>query len=269
MKFIKENKGKLISLAIILVFLFCSYFFTDVPDKKTEEIPKQTVLEEASVVVEEVAEEPEKEEKEEKKEVEEEEKAPAEVKEEKPTTEAEKIQEENDDVEISFQGKKINKETGLDEYETEPVPEGRPAPIEPQTVTISDKQLNCTISIRCDTILNNIDKLEEAKWQLIPQDGVILAEKSVTFYEGESVFNVLLRETRKNGIHMEYVNTPIYNSAYIEGINNLYEFDCGELSGWMYSVNGWFPNYGCSRYALKEGDRIEWVFTCNLGKDVK
>ena len=67
------------------------------------------------------------------------------------------------------------------------------------------------------------------------------------------MFNVLQREMRKAGIHMEFEDTPMYNSAYIEGINNLYEFDCGELSGWMYKVNGWFPNYGCSRYQLKGG----------------
>ncbi len=97
---------------------------------------------------------------------------------------------------------------------------------------------------------------------------MIFPETEVTFYEGESVFNVLTREMKKARIHMEYVNTPIYNSAYIEGINNLYEFDVGELSGWMYKVNGWFPNYGCSRYQLKDGDAVEWVYTCDLGKDV-
>ena len=69
-------------------------------------------------------------------------------------------------------------------------------------------------------------------------------------------------------IHMEFVETPMYNSAYIEGINNLYEFDTGELSGWMYKVNDWFPNYGCSRYQIKENDKIEWVYTCDLGRDV-
>ena len=90
----------------------------------------------------------------------------------------------------------------------------------------------------------------------------------MTFYEGESVFNVLLREMKRNKIHMEYVNTPIYNSAYIEGINNLYEFDCGELSGWIYKVNGKKPDYGCSRYPLSDGDRIEFVYTCSLGNDV-
>ena len=36
----------------------------------------------------------------------------------------------------------------------------------------------------------------------------------------------------------------------------------------MYKVNGWFPNYGCSSYYLKDGDVIEWVYTCDLGKDV-
>ena len=78
----------------------------------------------------------------------------------------------------------------------------------------------------------------------------------------------LQREMKNSKIHMEFENTPMYNSAYIEGIGNLYEFDCGELSGWMYKVNDWFPNYGCSRYQLKQGDKVEWVYTCNLGIDV-
>ena len=68
------------------------------------------------------------------------------------------------------------------------------------------------------------------------------------FTEGESVFDVLKRVCRENKIHMEFSETPVYQSAYIEGIGNLYEFDCGEGSGWMYRVNGEFPNYGCSRY---------------------
>lgn len=67
---------------------------------------------------------------------------------------------------------------------------------------------------------------------------------------------------------MESSYTPVFNSAYIEGINNLYEFDCGEGSGWVYSVNGVYPNYGCSNYKVQPGDSIEWHYTCNFGKDV-
>lgn len=165
-------------------------------------------------------------------------------------------------------GMEISDDTGKDKYNTEPVPEGKPVPIEPENAVISNKQHTCTLSVRCDTILENIAWLDKEKVQLVPKDGVIYAEKTVTFYEGESVFNLLVREMKRNKIHMEFENTPIYNSAYIEGIGNLYEFDCGELSGWMYKVNNWFPNYGCSRYQLKEGDKVEWLYTCDLGTDV-
>lgn len=166
------------------------------------------------------------------------------------------------------QGMVIDPNTGKDKYLTDPVPEGKPIPVEPQDVTISDVTHTCTISISCATILDNMGWLDPEKTELVPEDGWILQPTQVTFYEGESVFNVLQRICKQMKIHMEFENTPMYNSAYIEGIHNLYEFDCGELSGWMYKVNEWFPNYGCSRYQLKEGDVICWVYTCNLGVDV-
>ena len=165
-------------------------------------------------------------------------------------------------------GMELDPETGKDQYQTDPVPEGKPLPVEPQDAVFSDVAYTCTLSVRCDTILDNMDWLNPEKVELVPEDGVIFPSTEVTFYEGENVFNVLQREMKKAKIHMEFSDTPMYNSAYIEGINNLYEFDCGEQSGWMYSVNGWFPNYGCSRYQLKDGDVVEWVYTCTLGKDV-
>ncbi len=167
-----------------------------------------------------------------------------------------------------MQGMGIDSITGKDRYLTDPVPEGKPVPVEPQDVEIGSASYTCILSISCSTIIDNINWLDPEKVELVPVDGWILPATTVTFYEGESVFNVLWRTCKQNGIHMEFENTPMYNSAYIEGINNLYEFDCGELSGWMYKVNEWFPNYGCSRYQLKDGDIICWVYTCNLGFDV-
>lgn len=197
------------------------------------------------------------------------------VSQEKKTTISEEKNDKNDknlntkDVTYSeSKGMDIDPETGKDKYLTDPVPEGKPIPVEPGTVEITKTPKTCTISIQCKTILDNIDDLDKEKVELVPEDGVIMPATTVTFYEGESVFNLLQRETKKNKIHMEFENTPIYNSAYIEGIHNLYEFDCGELSGWMYKVNGWFPNYGCSRYVIKQGDVIEWIYTCDLGRDI-
>lgn len=161
------------------------------------------------------------------------------------------------------------KSTIKDKYDTDPVPEGKPMPVEPEDQDIDKKKsYTCTFSIECSTILNNLKDLDPDKRELVPSNGVILKPTKVTFYEGESVFDVLQRVCKEKGIHLESSWTPIYNSAYIEGIHNLYEFDCGALSGWMYRVDGWYPNYGCSRYQIKDGEKVEWRYTCDLGKDV-
>ena len=132
----------------------------------------------------------------------------------------------------------------------------------------ASKDLTCTISISCSTILSNMDQCKEPKKEYVPDNGVILSTTTVTFTEGESVFDVLQRVCCDNGIQMEASRSPKYNSAYVEGIANLYEFDVGEGSGWMYKVNGWFPNYGCSSYTLSQGDVVCWEYTCDLGADV-
>ena len=141
------------------------------------------------------------------------------------------------------------------------------APTQPETPSTPSGS-SCTISISCGTILNNMDMCRENKKSYVPASGVILSTTTVTFTEGETVYDVLQRVCRDNGIQMDSVWTTTYNSAYVKGIANLYEFDVGEGSGWMYKVNGWFPNYGCSSYTLKNGDVICWVYTCDLGDDV-
>ena len=141
-------------------------------------------------------------------------------------------------------------------------------PINPENMEIGDGSFTVTLSVRVHTILYNMHLLDRDKHELIPADGWIFPPTEVTAYEGESVFNVLQREMRRNSIHMVSRWTPIFNSAYIEAINNIFEFDVGPLSGWMYRVNGWFPNFGASRYLLSDGDAIEWLFTVDLGRDL-
>lgn len=161
------------------------------------------------------------------------------------------------------------KDTEQDKYKTDPVPEGKPLPVEPEDQTVDTKKsYTCTLSVECSSIFNNLSDLEPDKLDVLPKNGVIFAAQTVIFYEGESVYDVLKRVCRENRIHMEASWTPMYNSAYVEGIGNLYEFDCGSGSGWMYRVDGWYPNYGCSRYQLKQGETIEWRYTCDLGKDI-
>ena len=141
------------------------------------------------------------------------------------------------------------------------------SPTRPETPSTPSSP-SCTISISCGTILNNMDMCRESKKGYVPSNGTILSTTTVTFEEGETVYDVLQRVCRDKGIQMDASWTAAYNSAYVKGIGNLYEFDVGEGSGWMYKVNGWFPNYGCSSYDLQDGDTICWVYTCDLGDDV-
>ena len=131
-----------------------------------------------------------------------------------------------------------------------------------------DTAFYITLSVTAETLLNNMHLLGREKHELIPEDGIIFPASIVRVYAGESVFNVLQREMRYARIHMAARFTPIFDSAYVEAINNIYEFDAGPLSGWMYRVNGVFPNFGSSGYILSPGDIVEWLYTVDLGRDI-
>lgn len=138
-----------------------------------------------------------------------------------------------------------------------PTPEQKP----------DSKKNTVTITIRCDTAVNNGMHLE-SKWAgIVPASGVILPVTTVEIEEGDTVFDVLSYVCDKYKIHMSY-RGGTSSGCYVEGINNLYEFDGGRWSGWMYCVNDWYPNYGCGVYYVKAGEVIEWNYTCDLGLDL-
>ena len=134
--------------------------------------------------------------------------------------------------------------------------------------TNGDGKLTCTLEIRCDTLLTQLDKVPAEKVSLVPEDGIMLAATEVEFTGGESVFDVFRKVLREEKLHFEYVDASAYDSVYIEGIGNIYEFDCGPQSGWMYSINGIYPGLGCSAYTLADGDVIVFHYTCDLGADL-
>ena len=46
---------------------------------------------------------------------------------------------------------------------------------------------SCTVSISCATILDNLDQLNAAKADFVPDDGVILPETELSFTEGDGL----------------------------------------------------------------------------------
>lgn len=133
----------------------------------------------------------------------------------------------------------------------------------PQDVTV-------TLEIRCDTLSQDMSKLETPGLEpYIPEDGVILPPTEYKGTTDNTVFDVLNTLCRNNDIHMDFTYAPVFQANYIRGIGYLYEFDGGPASGWQYRVNGWYPNYGCSSYYIKDGDHIVWAYTCEgYGADI-
>ena len=128
-----------------------------------------------------------------------------------------------------------------------------------------------TLSIRCDAALAHYDQLDPAlrSDEYVPADGVILPKTRLVLRSGDTAFDLLYRVVRSRQIQFEYqgADKNRFGSAYVKGIHYLYEFSCGPASGWIYRVNGEFPTEGCSRYALHNGDVVEWIYTCDLGGD--
>lgn len=145
--------------------------------------------------------------------------------------------------------------------------EQSPVPHEQSTTQTTEPENICTMYISCRTALTN-EKLNKKTRALLPDDGFILPSENISFTDGESVFDILKRVCREKNIRMEFSIVPLTGGAYIEGIGNLYEFDCGSVSGWMYSVNGEFKSIGCSECLVSDGDSIEWQYSCDLGNDI-
>ena len=109
------------------------------------------------------------------------------------------------------------------------------------------------MSINCESILEmSSDK------SFIPRDGVILPKTEMYISDGETAFDILIEASRKYSIHVE--NNGTEKSAYIAGINYIYEFDFGNTSGWVFLVNGEHASVGSSSYILKDGDVVEWRY---------
>ncbi|MDD4781646.1 MAG: S-layer homology domain-containing protein [Tissierellia bacterium] len=111
----------------------------------------------------------------------------------------------------------------------------------------------------------SVDPVPETKYANIyikGYKGLILNESNIKIKEGENVLNFTLRILNENSISYENRN------GYISSIDGQGEHDRGEGSGWMFSVNGVYPNVGAGMVTLKGGDTVKWLYTENFGKDI-
>ena len=125
-----------------------------------------------------------------------------------------------------------------------------------------------TVLAECSTVLSHMDIIDPAvnPPEVVPEDGVIIARCEVSLPEGATAFDALAAAARKQRVRVDYTGSAY--GTYVRGIGYVSEFGFGELSGWMYTVNGEFPDVSVSDRVLESGDAVEFRYTCDLGRDV-
>lgn len=85
-----------------------------------------------------------------------------------------------------------------------------------------------------------------------------IAQTKITVKKGSCVLDVLEKALSLNGI--QYTNDPVEGN-YISEIKGLSELDNGELSGWMYTLNGRYSDNGVAEQRVNSGDEIVFHYT--------
>lgn len=138
-----------------------------------------------------------------------------------------------------------------------------PAATATATAAPKDERITCTIEIRCDSLVENKKNAQESIWKYIPSNGQIMEKVSVKVDKGASVYDVLEKACKAKNVALDSDYTPMYKSYYVRGIGNIYEKQAGDMSGWIYKVNGKAPNRGASIFKVSDGDEISWRYTCD------
>lgn len=182
------------------------------------------------------------------------------------TSDESKRKNEADNAEIIENAENyMDEEYIIQDKETDVISEDKEVEIEKNNEESVHNEENaniCFLTVSCMEALEKIEKLKAT----IPENGIYVREE-VEFEDGDSVFDVLYRILRKNKVQFDFNESKLHNSVYIKGIGNLYEFDLGGNSGWLYRVNGEKPNCGASQYIVNKGDNIEFYYSVNYMKD--
>ncbi|NAP00753.1 DUF4430 domain-containing protein [Halomonas sp. MG34] len=91
--------------------------------------------------------------------------------------------------------------------------------------------------------------------------GQIVPQTRVERKEGDTILDITRRVLKQKGI--QFSVTGSNSTAYVQGIDNLYEFDEGQNSGWMIRLNGALIKQSAGATPVQDGQVIYWFYTTN------
>lgn len=111
--------------------------------------------------------------------------------------------------------------------------------------TVTDKEITGTVTLTVSA--ESIGK------------GDIITGVTIPIHKGDTVFDVLLSAAKEYELVIGKSGADEY--SYIQSINGISERQNGELSGWIYTVNGTIPSEGCGSYTVNDGDDIRFIYS--------
>lgn len=122
-----------------------------------------------------------------------------------------------------------------------------------------EKTIPVKVTIDCLSAVEYYNELSDAKRKVMPSEGVFISGYETMLEENSTCYTALLQVCDELGLHIEHTGIP--GTEYIKGLGNLYEFDLGGESGWLYSVNGEKPAVGANGVKLESEDDLRWFYS--------
>lgn len=117
------------------------------------------------------------------------------------------------------------------------------------------------ITVTVKDVPNPTDK--KLKVGIYTDEKALVESIDIDYKEGDTAYTVLKRLL---GNKVDSIGSG--ENLYVQGIDELYEFDKGSQSGWVYAVNRSMPQVSAGIFDIKAGDEIIWHYTLDLGKDI-
>ena len=84
---------------------------------------------------------------------------------------------------------------------------------------------------------------------------------AVKITEEDTALSVIQKAGKDNQIVVSV------QSDYLTSIGGLAAGDQGDMSGWVFRVNGAFGSVGAGDTPVKSGDAVEWLYSLDYGED--
>lgn len=127
---------------------------------------------------------------------------------------------------------------------------------------VQDRNICVSVYVQCSEALSHLDSIDERvnTADVIPENGVVIERCEVWLGEGATAYDALVQAAKEQRVRVDASET-LYG-AYVSAIGHISEFGFGEMSGWLYCVNGEYPEVSCGSFFLSQGDVVEFCYTC-------